>query len=405
MYKDIKYFFKKNMPQLRASISLTKKLKNFRLIWSTKNYEYIDFLSSNLLGVYDIKFSKLDDNMLMESTLGVKNYIKLQKEIYKVRGIEKNYNIGSNIIYQTLLYIIYLYATDKKLKKEDVGAGIMEACLIMQYRMFTSLHSHYFSEYTIPEYIASDVYNKLSQKYLIKKLGSWQEVFKYRAQSCIDKKSIIHKKFKEYTTKDSLYALANIQTNIREQIKFIFRILIKVLEENNIHTPEKAFFVGGDDNLEQLRDVDSNIFKTINYIKSIAINTNDFIDRKTMLIVLSLFNGTKFEEFYRILKSMSNPDKVDAKNIEYIVEKIIMISYTYLNKLNLNVNDKKNLTKVITAVKFYWSSSKVKNEDMADIKSKVNELVNIFTARKTKWVITTYTLAYILYVFLRSIKK
>ena len=404
MYKDIKQFFKKNASHLVPSNKLTKQLKTFRLTWSTKSDEYIDFLGSNLLGVYNIKFSKIDDDLLMESTLRISNYEKLQKEIFKVKGIEKNFNIGSNIIYQTLLYLIYKYITSKDLNKEEREAGIYESCLIMQYRMFTSLHSHYFVKYNIPEYIASDVYNKLSNKFLIKKLDSWQEVFKYRTNLCLEKNTPINSKFRTLTTKDSLDALANIQTNIREQIKSIYSVLLDVLEKDDILMQDKATFIGGDDHREQLKDADINVYKTINQMKAIAVNSNDFIDRDSMLIVLSLFNKTKFDEFYAILNNMSNIEEVKIEDIENIVEQIILISYTYLNRIGINIGQRENIPKALTAIKFYWSSSKVKNDALIQVKEDVKKHILMGIKIKTKWLISSYVLAYITYVFLRSVK-
>jgi len=403
MYNDIKKFFNKNVNGIEPSIKLTKKLKNFRLSWSTKDDNYLDFLGSHLLGVYPIKFSKRDDGMLMNETLGMSDYEDLQKEIYRVKGVEKNFNIGSNIIYQTLLYIAHSYSISKSLNRDEREAGMIEVCLIIQYRMFTSLHTRYFSYY-VPEHIASSVYNKLSNKFLIKRLGSWQDVFLHRTNMCLDKSVPINSRIKSYNTKDSLDALSNIQTNIREQIKVIYGMLIDVIENDDIIQQDKATFIGGENNTVQLKDSDINIYKIIGNMKSIATNSNDFIDRDTILIVISLYNKIKFDEFHSILKNVSDVDKVEVKEVEAIVEKVLLISYTYLSKINLNIEKRENIPKAITAVRYYFSSSKVNNEDIVEVKKEIKKLVLKHTKIKTKWLVSSYILAYIVYVFIRSLK-
>ena len=402
-YKTIQEFFNKHAKHLEPSTKLTKQLKTFRLNWSTKSDEYMDFLGSNLLGVYNIKFSNLDDDMLMVDTLRMKNYAKLQKEIFKVKGIEVNFKIASNIIYQTLTYLIHGYTINKSMKEEDRVAGIKECCLIMQYRMFTSIHSHYF-KYNVPEHIATTVYNKLSHKFLIKQLDDWQATFIYRTDNCLDTSSPTYSKFKQYTTKDTVDVISNIQTKIREQIKFIFGVLIDVIESDDTVMLDKGSFAGGDNGETMLKDSGEDLYKYISKMKNIAANSNDFIDKEVIDIVLSLYNNVKFDEVYKMLKYLSDFDKQNIQDVEYAVEHILLNSFTYLQRSDINIEQRENIPKALISVRFYWSSSKVTNEDVIKTKELIRKQVKKIVNKKSSWYVSTLTLVYITYVFLRALK-
>lgn len=92
-YKDVDDFFKKNL-KVKIDKNLIHELKMFRLKWSTKGDDYIDFLGSNLTGVYKVRFSSLDDNFLMNDVLLIDDISKLQDDFYSVPGILKKYKIG-----------------------------------------------------------------------------------------------------------------------------------------------------------------------------------------------------------------------------------------------------------------------------------------------------------------------
>ena len=403
-YKNIQMFFKNNTSDIKASKHLTKQLKEFRLNWSTKSDEYIDFLGSNLLGVHRIIFSTLDDDMLMVDILNITNRNELQKDIYNVPGVKKNFKIASNIIYQTLVYIGHLYEIDKTLTREEKDDGIKEVCLLIQYRMFSSLYYNNF-KFSVPESIATTVYNKLSHKFLIKQVNSWQEAFMHRVENCLNAKNPMHKRFIRFNTVDSIRILSGIQTKLRGQIKYIYRVLVTVTEESSAVIQESSTFTGGENNETQMKSLTNGAGKYINNIKSIALQTNDFIDMETVDIIASLFNNIEKDTIYKFLKCISNPDKVkDTDKLLKTIEDIILISFEYLQRSDINIEKREYIPKALILIRYYFSSSKVKNETMLDIKEYLAMEAKICTGKKTNWVLITLALIYINYIFLRSLK-
>jgi len=404
-YRDIKDFFKKNLPHIKASESLMRKLREFRLDWSTKSDDYIDFLGSKLLGVHMIRFSDLDNDKLMVETLNIPNWRELQDEIYEVPGIEKNFKIGSDIVYQTLAYIAHLFLLDNHLNKKIKENGVREACLIMQYRMFSSLYSWYF-KYSTTETIATTVYNKLSHKYLIKQLPNWQKVFEYRVENCLDKKSPNYKKLKRFNTQDAVRLVSDIQTKLREQVKQIYKILIDVLEKKEVMEVEDSTYVGGENDEEQIKDKTTGKFNYIVNIKNIVFNKNEIIDENLVKFIDRIvpnINEHILKQF--IICVSETKDEKQQKEVLKIVEDILLISLDYLQRININIEKREYIPKALMAIKNYWSSSKVSLQRMKEIKEYINKLAYACTGKKTSWLLVSLTIGYITYIFGRSLKK
>ena len=402
-YKDIKDFFKKNLPDLKADKKLISKLKTFRLEWSTKNDEYIDFLGSKLLGVHTIRFSSLDDSKLMEEVLDIPNWKDLQKEIYEVRGVEKNFKVASDIIYQTLTYIAHLYLTGKD--KKLLTDGVREACLIMQYRMICSLYSWYF-KFNTTETIATSVYNKLSHKYLIKQHNNWQEVFEYRVNNCMDKHSPNHKKLIRYTTEDAIRLVSDIQTKLREQVKQMYKILIEILENNEVIKSESSTYVGGEKEEEQIKDVTTTNINYINNIKRVIYNKNELIDKDLIKIVDHIVPNITPELLQNFIECLSDTeDEKVRKQIYVYIEKIILKDLEYLQRININIKKREYIPKATVLIKNYWSSSKVKDPEMKEIKTYFQQLAFTCTGKKTGWLLVSLAIGIITYIFLMSLKQ
>jgi len=401
VYSNVKEFFDSYFYKIKFDKHFIKKLKLFRLRWSTKDDEYIEFLGSNLVGVHSIRFSKLDDEELM-SYYGIRDIVKFQKDFYNVEGIDKNHKIGSNVIYHTLIYTAYRFLINKELKEDEKINGIREACLILQYRMFSSLYSHYF-KYSVDENTALAVYERLSHKFLIKKLGSWQEVFEYRTKDCTDKNATNRNKLINYNTKNAELIITDIQTKLRSMLLTIYNVLVEVVKEKSSIQTESSTYVGGERDEKQVSSKDT-LAKYVSVIQHVAYNPNDFIDLDLVKVIDSLFNNVNQNIILKFLACMTDEKKNDPKHYFKILELIVSISLDYLQKMNINIEDRSNITRALILIKNYWSGSKVKSKDIDTVKRYLQKKAKICTGKRTKWIISSLTIAFICYIFLRMLK-
>lgn len=413
-YKSPIGFLNDNLSHITINRSLITQLNTFRIGWMTKSSDYIDFLGSNLLGVHVIRFSTQDDNKLMKDILRIntdelqKKYDKFYKEYLIFRG-DKNLDVkrstGTNVIYLTIIYLIHRFLTTNKLNSIMALKGAKELCLILQYKMFSSRYTRYFNRYNVNEPTATTVYEKLSKKYLIKRLESWQDVFEYRSNECLNKDNKSYFRLVTFMDLDGELVLTNLKTKINSSISEIFQVLLTVIQDKEIIKTEAMIKEGDEDEESSIREITDSKTNVINYIKDIANNTNNFINTDLVKIILELTTNITEQQLYKFLSCMSDTEFVKHKTLMYIVEQSMVINYEYLMRNNISLSNRENIPRALIMVRNYWSSSKVKNKDMVKIKNELKKLCKICTGKRTTWLLITLSIAYVTYVFLRALKK
>jgi len=413
-YKDLKSFFDEELKDINFNTHFLSKLHKFRIEWSTKSDEYIDFLGSNLLGVHQIRFSIIDESRLAENVFGITNVPKMQKELYEVKGIVKSHKVSSNLLYNLLVYAMYRiqHSSESDTVKNRVKT---EAGLVMSYMMITSLYVRRFN-FLVKDNIATTVYERMSQKFLIKQLGSWQAVFINMIETIINKKGVNYRKLQAYTTDDGLKVITDIQTKIRSHINHAFNLLMIVLEEDLIikQLSTTSSNVDGD---KVVGDIDSYASNIKHTIKSVANKDYEFIDPTITKVVLSLYPSIKEKELEGFISYMTNADNLDVKDLkklglpksnnvhQEVLEAIISISILYLQRYGVNITDRNNIPLILTLLKNYWNSGRSTDPRVEKIKKYIAKQITISSKRKTKWLITGLTTAYIVYIYMRSIKS
>ena len=179
------------LPQEAIDKNFLGKIKKFRLQWGSKDEKYIEFLSSGLVGVHPIRFSDKDEDLLYREVFNIDKET-IRQEFYKTPGINKNFVVSSNptnIILISLLTLVW----NSKLPENIRLDGITDLYHIFCYKQIGSMYSHYFKyEVALPK--AKALFESLSDKFLLKKLGTWEDVFNHQAKTLLPPRglSLIH---------------------------------------------------------------------------------------------------------------------------------------------------------------------------------------------------------------------
>jgi len=119
-----------------------------------------------------------------------------------------------------------------------------------------------------------------------------------------------------------------------------------------------------------------------------------------------MFNNLPEGMLEKLVKYLVSDDAIkEVKKVEEIIEKSIIINYEYLNRIGIDPLDKGKVFIIITNIKNYWSSSKVKNNDMKKIKKEVYKYSLIATGRKTKWMNVANVIAFVIYIYVIGLKS
>jgi len=388
LYKDITFDKK-----------LYKKLRLFRHDWTKKGVEYAEFLGGNSIGLHPIRFSTRDDNTLLADIYNV-DPDSLRNNIIKFPDINKDWSVSTNPILQTLCYTMHRFIVDGKMGNTLDGA-LRECFYIFSYKVFGSLISHYFKYNTTPA-IAKATYEKLSNRYLIKRLGSWNKVLEHRAKTVLPTDGIHSDRLRTYTTLDSIRIINDLQGSIRDTIKYIYVVMQEIIN-NNLKINSTSLIEntdGGEATSKSLIDRPDRYILRLNETIGSPVN---LIDEDIIYLITNFIKSSNTEVVKTTLKTLSNeydPRSRDAKYTEYIILKTI----AYCNTRGISTDYRGNIVEIIGHMKGYWSSGSVKDKEVSFVKDVIDKAVVSSTHHKTKWVIASNTLSVIVYLFVRAIK-
>ena len=160
---------------------LENDLLRFKNNWVQKDKEHIMMLSSHYTGVYNAVFSQLD----MEAFFRIfkTNSKVLKTLISQLPDIKSSWQVVTNPMYQLCVWLMHKYI---KLGYKNLERVLTLLYELISYPMLTSILYQFYKKrkQTIEE--AKATYEKLNYKFLLKKLGSWDSVIKYKAKTVME---------------------------------------------------------------------------------------------------------------------------------------------------------------------------------------------------------------------------
>lgn len=398
MYKDIKDVFKIHFKDVKYDTALYLKIKDFRLGWTVKSNEYTEFLGGTLLGLHNIRFSSRDEDILFTEILGV-DINNLKADIYQVKDINPNWKVSSNHTYLTLTYLMHVFLTESKLSKSNLEDALKELYYVFAYKAISSLISNGF-KHNVKESIAKATYEKLSNKYIIRKVGSWQGVFEYRSIDVIPPSGLHVKALKKFTTNDAIIINNDLQGRIRDMFKNIYSVMVSVI--NSDTTITTTTLNNETEEESTLKDVVNRSDIYVRNINNIISKPNDFIKDDILTMVDMVIPNLEMDILRKSLYYIS--EHYNAGKDTYVTN-IITNNIEYLNSNGFTVDYLNNIVDILYKLKGYWNSSRIGNKEIPVIKKELNKIVVKSTGFKTRWLVSTATLGVLLYIFTRAIVK
>jgi len=400
MYKDIKDVLDEHYKHLKFDAKLYKQLKVFRVAWMQKSPEYIEFLGGKTLGVQPIRFSTRDDEMLFNDILGIDLAI-LKTELYKVDGINPAWKVSSNPVYLSIFYLMYKYYTTNNLSVKEQHDVITEQNLIFSYKVIGSLVAHYFG-YNASEVIAKATLERLSNKFLIKKLDNWQELFVFRTNDFLPK-GLHYDKLHVYTTDDAVRIVNDAQGRIRDIVKNIYEVMIQVIDTNDM-TVSTTLLEETEDGVST-KAITERPDKYIVYIRSIYGIRSEFVNDDYIYLLQSIIPNIDKGVLTDTLIYMSEHVDIKIDSDEDFLNISIMKTISYINSKGINTDYNSRIVEILKHMKNYWTSSSVKDKEIRVTKDNISKIVVKATNKKTKWLVAITTVGVMLYIFLRALMK
>ena len=403
IYSNIKEFFDKELNIKKFDKNLYDSLLQFKNNWITKNEDHLLFLNSGLLGAHKVVFKTSDEEEIINDILN-NDREYLQKQLYKVKGINKDFKVTSNIFYNLMIYLVYNFINNSTLPKKDKTEAATLCMELFYYKVISSLLSRRFI-YLLDKATATSIYESLNYKFLIKKYGTWDKLFKEKAKDVVDIKGLHFKRLLKYNkTEEWSYIISDSQLRIRDVVNNVFRVTVDFIKNGEILKSESLTHKDAEGELvvKELTDFDKSF---INKVINLLDIKYDLI-KPELILIIEKFNISSVKgDLKTILNYISSIEETKEKeHIKNIIETSLIYSMDYVkaNPIIENI-DKQNVVKIINVLKGFWNSSKVKEAKIKEIKLEGEKIVKKAINKSTRIRISSGRTNLFIYLFILSL--
>jgi len=380
--------------------ALANKLYRFQLDYLNSNRDYLDFYSTNMLGVHRVRFKASDVKRYMMEVLEV-DMEQLDKDLNDVPSVVKVNTVTSDVFNLTSIYLIHRFMNSNLLNERDKQRACYDIASLFFMRCFAALISSYFT-YQSDERIVKVAYSNLSGNSLIKKLGNWYKVVDYRVNSLLDKKGIHYKTIKGLLEDRVAYVIGDSRDRIKDIIINYYREIVKVRDVGDtigILSSLAANPEGEISLIDRTNRVEQKAVEIMN-----LINTTGFINTNYVYLIANMNSNTNVRTLKEVLQWIVDNHLKNHATIEKLISDISRyVNYILSSKIRNSGN--KDIGKLLIEIKNICSSNKIQDNELDKLRDDVDSIIK--KARKRDMnkslAIATRT-AFILYISLLIIK-
>lgn len=356
------------------------------------------FFGGNLMGVDRIIFYDTDRDKWFDEVLEVdEEYLK--DCIERVPSIGKDWNVTGDVFNLSIVWYIHKCMSTMNMRDPVVHKSAIEAFVILQFKLMTSLYSHWF-EKLVDKEAAQAVYSQLSMKFAIKQYGTWGEVLRQRGESFIDRKGIHYDGFNDFEPDDEIiYILSDVSTRIRKSLKDHYKVLERVRRDNTrIETRSATAMVDGE---MIIRDTVSIYTTARNYLLDVSGNETSFIKRELVDVVLDIMTTTSRQSLNDVLVAMarSRPGK-ERDNVEEIIDMTLQHAFDYISKERIRFND---IQGIMWKMKSLYTAARSSDPIIIELRKRLEKYAKKHTSLRAETALASVRTSTMLYLLLRAL--
>lgn len=352
--------------------------------------ETINWLSSNLHGIYKIKYTPAEINSLFYN-LEVDS-VELQQDIYRVKGFNKNWLVSSNSF--NVLLIIAFHIVIKESRRDT--KTMFNIYFVLYFKMIAGRYGHYFNRKNSSSdtSTAKLVYERMHQGYDLKRLGSQYAVIEYRFKFYAEDTNNF-KKIENLNGDSSVSVLNYMFSSINSYVK---KALSDTVDAEEVSRTELKTL--NNENME-LGSSLSRPSKYTDNIKAMMGTRKVLVDRMALQFVSKLFKNVTDSQILDTL------DILESRHIrgDTLVTDTIKVSVSRIIKDGINPPFNKNLLVITMNLKSLWSSSRIMDKELLDIKDRFKKIIHNDVGYKRTATVSKIFVATAVYITVLAIIK
>ncbi len=393
--------FDKAFEELVIDKKLIERIYRYQVAFLNRDAEHLAFFGSNLIGVHVIRFRVADTLKFYREVVDV-DYLSLERAVRTVTTIVHEYKISGDVLNLTLMYLIHRILSSQKLTQKDRERGAYDTALVFFYRCIAIRQSDYFHFPADPK-VAQAAYARLSNKFLIKQLGSWRAVMEYRAKDLVDPKGLHYKNLVDYTNDQGVtYAISDGENRVREMYKAYYREFDAAHKQGQRIGSSSSTQIDME-GVETLKEKVKKTEQHIGYIRQAALDPASFVKADLVQAIVEINTNTSQRMLSSTLTWLSehyNDSKWHGKIDDYL--KLIIIHSFYLLEQS-GASHFKDYPGLLLALKNLYLSTRSNDPELLKIRKLGDELIKAANGPVNSSLALATRTATILYITLRAI--
>ena len=379
---------------------LLDRVYRYHIDYLNQTKDYLDFFGGNLLGVHVVRFTQKNIQNFFNEVLKTE-YLEVVQVSRQITTINQDFKISSDPMNLVLMYLIHRVGSESKLGEKDRVRGMYDLALVFFYRCITIRQSEYFHFPADPK-IAQAAYAALSNKFLIKQLGSWKAVMAYRAERLIEKEGLHYKNLMVFEDDAAItYAISDSENRVRVLYKDYYREFNKAVVSKDMIGSSSATQIDME-GIEKLKERTHSVETAVAFLQTIAADGPSFVKPELVKIIMDINTNTSQRMLTAVLEWMSvNYTEVKHhKRIEEFMRLVVVHSYHLVEKMGLG--ETQDLGSILVTLKNLYLSTRSSDPELMRIRKLGQEIIKASAGKVNSSLEMATRTSVVLYITLRT---
>ena len=394
--------FTEHFEHVKFDGRLAAAVYKYQVGYINQNPEHMRFFGGAMLGVEIIRFKDKDVLRLFNDVLSI-DYSQLMEDVRKVPTINHDYLISGDIFNLTCMYMIHRFLTANTLGQTQRNRAAYDIALVFFYRCMAAILSDWI-KYQVDPKLAQAAYANLSNKFLIKKLGTWKAVMDYRAKDLTDKVGIHYDSLMKFNDDSKIvYVLNDSQGRIRDLLKNYYAELMLAHQDGSRIGISKGTQVDADGE-ETLKEKTKSGEAYLTYLRKVISDKHGFVKDDLVDVIVNINTNSSFRIIKHSLLWMSE-SYGDPKEFGAIDEflALVMTQSLHLVEHNIEPRRRKDYPYVLTTLKNLFLSTRSTDPELDKIRKLGETLVVKANGKISSSLLMATRTSLILYIALRAL--
>lgn len=398
---QIKSIMDEHGKHLRFDSRLVGQLERFVQNFINKSPEHVKCLGSNLTGVNRLSWS-LQDRLEWEEDFLQIDGRELRQAILAIPHMDDVGRVAGDNFNISCCWLAHrFYKSDLPPRVKEKGMKL--SMDILQYKLLSSIHSHYF-KFPVDQNVAEATYAELSRKFDIKRYGSWRAVLDSRSENIIATGEIHELTIRQFDDDIAIVKMIqDIQFRLRDKIKNIWEVMANVIE-NDMKFGSVSSTIELDGALVT-RDIERLSTDYLHFIKEAAAERDRFIKPDLVNVVKTIMSTMPEKPYEQLLlvfcDKVSKSDKNAIRLLELTMEHLFNVVLAD-RKTTMRMND---VPAVINRIRGLYTASRSNNDILEEMKTITEKFVRKDIKIVNNANVAALRTGLLLYIVLRTMVK